>query len=89
MLPHGIESIEDIPWDLVRAIEHAHLILGWQENLVSEEIPPRWMWAHDYELKQWFDEIRMAREEKYGGDHDDDGDAGSEMMSNDLANAKR
>ena len=87
LLPHGITSVMDIPWDLARAIEHAHRILGWQENLSSDEQPPQWMWAHEDELKEWFDEVRIAREEKWGTGGDDDND--SDMMGNELADAKK
>lgn len=86
MLPPGCESVEEIPWDLARGIEHAHRILNWQENLAQHEVPPQWMWPHDHELKVWFDEIKAEREEgRYGGYDDDD----PGMVTNDLAAAKR
>lgn len=90
MLPHGIQSVEDLPWDLARAIEHANKVLNWQKNLSSDEMPPSWMWAHDSELEQWFDEVRIKRDEKYGdggGDYDDRED--TNMMGNELAAAKK
>jgi hypothetical protein len=90
LLPHGIESVEDVPWDLARAIDHAHRVLSWQENLSQEEQPPKWMWPHDDELKVWFEEVRLAREEKYGGGGSDDREPPMEgMMSNEAADRRR
>jgi len=93
LLPHGIASIEDLPWDLARGIDHAHRILSWQENLSKEEQPPKWMWPHDDELVVWFDEVRMIREEKYGGGNDGGSDRDDSpmegMMGNEMADAKR
>jgi hypothetical protein len=48
-------------------VEHAHQILDWQENLTSDEVPPRWMWHLDHELDIWFTRIKRDREERYGG----------------------
>jgi len=53
--------VEDIPADLARAIEHATKVNMWYENLASDEIPPQWMWPHDGELKDWFDQVKVNR----------------------------
>ena len=86
-MPHGLRSVEDIPWDLARAIEHANRVLNWQKNLSPDEQPPTWMWPHEHELKEWFDEVRAVREEKWGGGGDSRED--TDMMGNELAAAKR
>lgn len=70
-----------MPWELVRAIEHANRILDWQENLMSDEMPPQWMWHIDSELEIWFDGVEQARKDKYSSPNDDDRESGP-MMSN-------
>jgi hypothetical protein len=50
------------------AIHHAVLIVGWQENLLEKEMPPKWMWTLDEELNQHFEELHRRR----GSDPDDD-----------------
>jgi hypothetical protein len=56
----------------MRAVNHAHVILGWQENLAKDETPPEWMWALDDELETWFEEVEENRKEKYGLKDSDD-----------------
>lgn len=51
-----------MPSDLVTAISHAVMVIGWQENLLEAEIPPRWTWTLDDELGRHFDWIRSQRE---------------------------
>lgn len=58
--------------DLIRAIEHADRICGWQENLTREEMPPDWMWHLETELEAWFEEVDAKRRDKYGGDTRDE-----------------
>lgn len=70
LLPHGIQSVDEVPWDLARGIDHAHRVLSWQEHLSKEEVPPKWMWPHEEELVVWFEEVQIARDEKYGGGSD-------------------
>ena len=69
------------------AITHAHSILGWQENMVSEEMPPKWMWHLDWELEVWFERVDKERKARFGGGGDDE-DTG-DMMTNDLAKGRR
>ena len=71
MLPRGVSCIEDVPADLALAIDHGHKILNWQENLMSEEMPPKWMWHLDWELEKWFEEVEISRKSKYDGGPDD------------------
>lgn len=59
--PRGCTSIEDVPWDLLEAIKHAHIVLGWQEHLTKEEMPPEWMWPFSDEVGEWMDNVWYAR----------------------------
>ena len=68
------------------AVEHAHLILSWQENLMDDEMPPEWMWALDEELNEWFEEVEFRRKQKYGGNDDE---STAPMMQNELARERR
>jgi hypothetical protein len=60
--------------------------LSWQENLHSDEIPPEWMWAIDHELEEWFEEVKRAREERYGSPSEDES---RPMMQNELTKGRR
>jgi hypothetical protein len=71
------------------AIEHAHRILDWQQNLQLEEIPPVWMWPFEEELEIWFDEVEEKRKDKYGGGGGDSSDESVPMMSNELAKDRK
>ena len=66
------DLLVDANADLVLAIQHANTILGWYENLPEEEMPERWMWPFPEELEEWFDEVKAARDRKYGRDRGDD-----------------
>jgi hypothetical protein len=77
----GSSSIEEVPWDLASAIDHAIRVCSWQENLMEDEMPPQWMWPFDLELEDWFSEVERARKAKYGGDSDET----SEMVSNEYS----
>ena len=70
------------------AIEHAHLIISWQENLGEDEMPPQWMWTLDQQLNEWFEEVDSRRKEKYGGGGGDS-DESSPMMQNELARDRK
>lgn len=43
------------------AFSHAGMILGWQEHLSSDEMPPRWMWELEEDLQRHFEELADAR----------------------------
>lgn len=64
-------NIMDVPSELITAVEQALKILSWQENLPSDEMPKQWMWTLDWELENWFEKIKEAREEKYGSSKSD------------------
>lgn len=59
-------NIEDIPADLFAIINHALIIISWQENLQADEIPPHWMWHLDWELEDWWKKVERLRNAKYG-----------------------
>jgi len=63
--PKGTTS-EDIPASTFSAISHGLMIISWQENLPSEEIPPYWKWHLDWEIEAWFDKVASDRKTKYG-----------------------
>jgi len=78
-----VTCIEDIPYDLMSAIEHANRIIDWQENLTGDEIPPTWMWHLSSELETHFGEVERRREEKYGSQNNGNGPMETvPMMSN-------
>lgn len=62
------------------------MILGWQENLPSDDMPPSWMWPFDDPLERWFDDLKAKREM---GLPDTDSDGEETMMSNELASRYR
>lgn len=72
------------------AIQHAHQVLDWNENLLEDEMPPEWMWPLDHELVPWFDDVKRKREEKYGTSSDS-GSARETvpLMDNALTEGKR
>lgn len=62
------------------------MILGWQENLVREEQPPRWMWAFDEELEVWFDRVDQQRNTDRNSSAES---GGGGMMQNELLEGRR
>jgi hypothetical protein len=73
----------------MRAVNHAHVILSWQENLAKDETPPEWMWALDDELEKWFDDVEENRKEKYGINRDSGNDTVVPLMQNELTRNRR
>lgn len=63
--PEGT-TVETAPADFVSALNHAIRINQWQENLPSDETPPRWMWHLDWELEDFFLDLDAKRQQKYG-----------------------
>lgn len=66
------------------AIQHAMTVLQWRENLVSEEMPPEWMWIFDNELEIHFQEVDRARKAKYGISDDEDYEYEEPSVGNEL-----
>lgn len=84
----GCERIEEVPADLMLAIEHAHRILTWRENLPNEEMPPAWMWHLERELDLWFKQVEKNREDnRPGGGGGDEGSSGG--VQNELTKGMR
>lgn len=85
-MPRECGSVEDIPHDLMIAIEQAQRIITWQENLMEDEMPPRWKWHLDHEISEHFERVADLRKEKYGGgSSDSDADTDQPMMVNEYA----
>ena len=86
MWPRDVSCVEDLPADLAVAIEQAVTILSWQENLVSEEMPPKWMWHLDWEIENWFIAVKNKREARYNKDPSDDSEGSdSDWEDNEYA----
>lgn len=66
LIPEG-HSLVDVPADLITAIEQAVRILSWQENLLSKDMPPQWMWVLDWEIDNWFKKIDEERDNNRSG----------------------
>ena len=81
-MPSGCGSIEDIPVDLFRAIQHAERIVSWQENLMDDEMPPRWMWPFEEKLSSWFEDVKSKRN---GGESNSDSGENPSMIGNEFA----
>lgn len=64
----ALTSVEDLPLDLSISIDQSLKILSWHEGTLAEdEIPPRWMWPLDWELEDWFKDLKLRR----GGSDDE------------------
>ena len=84
-----MKSVQDVPHDFHAALDHAIRILAWQENLPSDEMPPRWMWNLDWELEDHFLKVDAERRKKYGGDDQSISDDGSEPIWDENVYAAR
>ena len=71
-----------MPLDFVNVLNHALMILSWQENLPSDEMPPYWMWHLDWEIEDWFRKVQRKRDAKYGTVRDEEVE--EEYEENDL-----
>lgn len=81
-----MNTIEDVPLDLLRTISHANKVLDWHENLSSDDIPPEWMWPFDDLLEEWFEDVKASHK---AGSSEVDNRTVVPMMSNDLAKDRR
>ena len=66
----------------MNVLNHALMILSWQENLPSDEMPPYWMWHLDWEIEDWFRKVQRKRDAKYGTVRDEEVE--EEYEENDL-----
>lgn len=75
--------MHDLPWTFLEVWSHALTVVGWYENLPSDEIPPKWIWHDGQQLDAHFANIRKRREESLSGEAPegdlDDVAAGSEV----------
>jgi hypothetical protein len=78
-----------VPWPLQEAINHGLTILSWFENFVEKELPAENLWDDAEGLDLHFAKIRDRRDGETGGTYnaDEDGESGSDMVGNDLANS--
>jgi hypothetical protein len=85
MFPEGT-NVESIPADLMTAIDHALLILNWRENAMEQDdIPPKWMWHLDWEIKEHFEQVEIRRKAKFGNNGDSSEEAEDEWEDNAYA----
>lgn len=61
------------------AIAHAHDVIDWQSNLQEKDMPERWQWHLDHEIKNHFENLNSAR-----GGTGDTGEVEAPMMRNAL-----
>lgn len=86
-------TIQDAPWTIVVALNHALTVISWHENLPREEQPPRHIWHSGDLVEKWFKNVEKERNSKYGNSgrkhssYDDADDV--PMTSNDLAASLR
>jgi hypothetical protein len=85
---NGVDNILELPFDLLTAFQHASTILNWFENVPQEEQPPDWMWPFPDEVSQWFDEVKLAREQKYSNDADGGDLDDWDTLKNDAAEGR-
>lgn len=71
LLPAECSTFSDIPADLMLAIDHSLRILSWQENLMEDEMPPKWMWHLDSELQTHFEILKEKRSAPVSGSSSD------------------
>jgi hypothetical protein len=87
LYPKGVKRIDQVPWPLQEAINHALGVLSWFENYVSEEIPPENLWDDGEFVEEHFKRIRQQKEDEregWGGSKKE-ADEESDLMSNDMA----
>lgn len=74
------------------AIEQGLLVLGWYENLPSEDVPPEHIWEDAEGLEQWWKRVEERRADGRPADQpgrssesEGDGDQDTGMAENDIA----
>lgn len=84
--------MEDVPWYLNVAIEHALTILSWYENLPEDERPPEHIWEDNEGLELWWKSVAAKQQDGMPtsrgmderSDRDDD-DQSPRMAENEYA----
>lgn len=64
--PAGTDS-ETVSDEFISVLNHCLFIMNLQENLPSDEMPPKWMWHLDWEIETHMKLLKSKREAKYGG----------------------
>ena len=67
LYPPGCESMQQIPVDLQRAIQHGFWILDIREILAGEESPAEWMWQFPDEIEQHLERVDSDRKARWSG----------------------
>lgn len=72
------------------AIEQGLTVLGWYENLSSDEVPPEYLWEDAEGLEQWWKKVEDKRSDgrpstSGRSSEDDDEDPEPGMAENDYA----
>ena len=70
ILPDGL-TLFTAPFTFIDAIRAALVFLGWRENLLTEEQPPKKIWGDSEALDAWFAEVERKREDKIKGQGND------------------
>ena len=83
LLPSTIQSIDELSFDLMTAVQHANVVLGWRENMSPDEVPPEWMWPYTEPLTEWFEAVECERKARYGVEPDNRDEV--DMTENELA----
>lgn len=52
--PEGVTHAYDLPWNFVTMWQQAMMIIGWQENLSDDDMPPRVIWGDSKKLEAHF-----------------------------------
>lgn len=73
LMPDGVESLHDMPHNIMDAITLALFFLSFSE-LPSEEQPPRSIWLDGEELNKWWKAVKRKRRREAGLDDDIDQD---------------
>ena len=71
LLPVDCSTVAEMPADLMLAIDHSIRLLNWQENLLDDEMPAKWMWHLDSELETHFAMIKEKRKSPHSGQTED------------------
>lgn len=69
--PEGVTHMWDLPWNFISAFQQASMIIGWQESLSQEEMPPKQIWRDNDKLNEHFKNLRK----KWSGKETDELDA--------------
>lgn len=90
--PKGVKRMDQVPWYLHEAIQHALHVLSWFENYQEKEIPDENIWDDPQALEQHWKLVKIRREDERNGvtPADEDTVPGSgDMMDNAYASSFR